>query len=38
MAIIRNDLCLKSLGFTPPKSRLYGKIKKAEIELRNKNK
>lgn len=38
LALIRNDLTLKTLGLSQPKSQLYGKIKRAEIEQRNKNK
>lgn len=34
-AILRNDVALKSLGFTPRMSPVYRAIKKIEIEARN---
>lgn len=36
MAILKNDFQLKSLGYTPVKSRFYHTFKKIEIEQRNK--
>lgn len=38
LAILKNDHSLKSLGFTPVKSKFYHAYKKIEIELRDKNK
>lgn len=37
IAILRNDVALKSLGFTPPKSEWYNRFKKIEIEARGNN-
>ena len=34
-AIFKNDHCLKTLGFTPPKSAAYRELKRIEIEERN---
>lgn len=34
-AILKNDLHLKSLGFSAKKTKLYSSIKKEEIALRN---
>lgn len=36
-AILKNDNSLKTLGFTPPKSKYYSAYKKIEIELRTKS-
>lgn len=36
MAILRNDISLKSLGFTPRFSEAYYQLKKIEIEARGK--
>ena len=33
-AILKNDNCLKSLGFTPMKSKYYSEFKRVEIEQR----
>lgn len=38
MAILRNDHALKTLGFTPKKSKYYDAFKKIEIEGRQKYK
>lgn len=35
LAILNNDHCLKSLGFTPTKSKYYHCLKKIEIDARN---
>jgi predicted phosphoadenosine phosphosulfate sulfurtransferase len=35
IAILKNDYPLKSLGFTPKKSKYYSMLKKIEIEERN---
>jgi predicted phosphoadenosine phosphosulfate sulfurtransferase len=37
-AILKNDYSLKTLGFTPTKSKYYDAYKKIEIEQRIKNK
>jgi len=37
IAILKNDISLKSLGLTPKKSIYYSILKKIEIEGRNKN-
>ena len=37
LAILKNDYPLKSLGFTPKKSKYYSILKKIEIEERNAN-
>lgn len=34
-AIFKNDHCLKTLGFTPPKGAAYSELKRIEIEERN---
>jgi predicted phosphoadenosine phosphosulfate sulfurtransferase len=34
LAILKNDVTMKSLGFTPPPSRVYSQIKRAEIRAR----
>jgi len=34
LAILRNDNTLKSLGFTPPKSKYYSQLKRIEISKR----
>jgi predicted phosphoadenosine phosphosulfate sulfurtransferase len=36
IAILRNDLELLSLGFTPRKSQYYNELKRLEIERRSK--
>jgi predicted phosphoadenosine phosphosulfate sulfurtransferase len=36
IAILKNDHSLKSLGFTPKKSKYYSILKKIEIEERDK--
>jgi predicted phosphoadenosine phosphosulfate sulfurtransferase len=38
IAILKNDCALKTLGFTPKKSKYYDAYKKIEIENRQKNK
>lgn len=38
IAILKNDYPLKTLGFTPKKSKYYDAYKKIEIENRQKNK
>lgn len=38
MAILKNDYPLKTLGYTPVKSKFYHAYKKIELELRNNNK
>jgi predicted phosphoadenosine phosphosulfate sulfurtransferase len=38
IAILKNDYALKTLGFTPKKSKYYDAYKKIEIENRQKNK
>jgi len=38
LAILKNDYALKSLGFTPKKSKYYHAYKKIEIENRQKTK
>lgn len=38
LAILKNDYSLKTLGFTPTKSKYYHAYKKIEIENRNKTK
>jgi len=37
-AILKNDINLKSLGFTPKKSKYYSEFKRVEIEQRQGNK
>lgn len=37
-AILKNDTNLKTLGFTPKKSKYYSFLKKIEIDARNGNK
>ena len=37
-AILKNDLCLKTLGFTPKKSKYYSDFKRVEIEQRKNGK
>ena len=37
MAILKNDYPLKTLGFTPKKSKYYNILKKIELEERAKN-
>lgn len=34
IAVLRNDNALKSLGFTPPKSKYYSQLKRIEISKR----
>ena len=34
IAILRNDVTLKTLGFTQPKSRVYSELKRIEISKR----
>lgn len=34
IAILKNDVALKSLGFAPPKSEVYNLLKKIEISKR----
>jgi predicted phosphoadenosine phosphosulfate sulfurtransferase len=36
MAILRNDYALKSLGYTPKKSKYYDAYKRIELDNRNK--
>lgn len=36
IALLRNDMNLESLGFSPPKSMWYSAIKRAEIAAREK--
>lgn len=38
LAILKNDHTLKTLGFTPPKSKWYSHFKRIEIEQREKQK
>jgi len=35
MAILKNDVSLSSLGFSPPKSKWYNELKRLEIQERN---
>jgi len=35
-ALLKNDMALQSLGFTPPQSKFYHVLKKLEIEGRSK--
>ncbi|MGL4338306.1 MAG: DUF3440 domain-containing protein [Turicibacter sp.] len=35
IAILKNDVCLTSLGFSKPKCELYSELKRIEIEQRN---
>lgn len=37
IAILKNDYCLKSLGYSPKKSEYYSILKKIEIDKRNEN-
>lgn len=34
IAILKNDITLKSLGFDPPKSKYYSQLKRIEINAR----
>jgi predicted phosphoadenosine phosphosulfate sulfurtransferase len=34
LAILKNDYTLKTLGFTPPKSKFYSELKRIEISKR----
>ena len=35
VAILKNDYSLKTLGFSPPKSKVYDALKRKELEERN---
>lgn len=37
LAILKNDHSMKSLGFTPKKSKWYNKLKRIELTNRSKN-